>query len=146
MIAQFKNARAYRGQRSVVTWSFALLQLPQLKSQVLPNVLRESLENLSGVTLPNDGRVSAWLLTIATISVKPPANIQLNVYRCPARKSAGLRRPLFLGPCDFPKGLAEELDRQQKSRGLAQTPNGAVCASPARNQHTFRTLPGHCVS
>jgi hypothetical protein len=34
-----------------------LLQLQQLKSQVLPHIVRESLENLPGVALPDNGPV-----------------------------------------------------------------------------------------
>ncbi len=75
MISQLKNARANRRQGSVITWSLALLQLPQLKSQVLPNTLRESLENLPGITLPDHGRVFpgafAWIAHASDYNTKP---------------------------------------------------------------------------
>src|SRR6266852_4688052 len=55
LISQLKNARANRRQGPVVGRSLALLQLPELKSQVLPNAVRERVEHLSGVALPSDG-------------------------------------------------------------------------------------------
>jgi hypothetical protein len=73
LISQLKNLRANRRQRSVISRSLALLKLPELKSQVLPNAVRERVEDLSGVALPSDGCVlgfSIWLLTKGDYSSK----------------------------------------------------------------------------
>jgi hypothetical protein len=65
LISQFKYSCTDRGQWSVITGALALLQLPQLESQVIPGVLRESLENLSGVALPNDRRIRGLFYVVA---------------------------------------------------------------------------------
>jgi len=56
LVSQLKNSCTYRRQRPVIAWSLSLLHLPQLKSQVLPDVLREGLKDLSGVSLPGNPR------------------------------------------------------------------------------------------
>lgn len=82
LIAKFKNARADRRQRSVIAWPFTLLQLPEVKSKILPDTLWEGLENLSGIAFPNDGGISWPFGVIAhesDYSKRARTNIQLNV-------------------------------------------------------------------
>jgi hypothetical protein len=56
LITQFENASADRGQRPIVAWFLALLQLPKLEAQVLANADRKGVENLSGIAFPGNGR------------------------------------------------------------------------------------------
>jgi hypothetical protein len=75
LVAQLKDARTNRSQRSIVPWTLALLELPQLKSEILRDRIREGLENLPGVAFPNNRSEFGFFVLAAHES-----NIQLNVY------------------------------------------------------------------
>jgi len=55
LVAQLKDARTNRRQRSKVPGPLALLELPQLKTEILPDRFREGLKNFPGIAFPKDG-------------------------------------------------------------------------------------------
>src|SRR5277367_934894 len=102
LIPQFKNARANGRQRTVIARPLALLQLPQLKSQVLSHVRRETQQDLPGVALPGHHSVFgpfAWFAHSREYTSKSLLRIiHLTVYLRPWVPVAQALLPVRLSP------------------------------------------------